>query len=198
MYAHLGREFGDAMKSFAFLFAASLAAISLLITNGSPSYSESNSFTGQYNAPFTAPLPKYIDPASLSAAPKVKTPDADAVRFQLEVFDSSGIVVVEFMSPTCLACNPAQKILKESAKHYGSKVKLVRIDAGKNFDTFEYYGLKRVPSVLVFNDGELVEKIPVFAESKKSHLHEVIDKQLELSQVASEKVYSLEPVRLNQ
>jgi thioredoxin 1 len=173
--------------SFFFLSATLLSFFS------QPAQSQlQGSFDGYMN-PFRPPLPQVRKLAPTAVH------DEDAVRFQLEVYDSPGVVVAEFMSSTCLACNGASRMLKDLQAHYGNKVKFVRIEANKNIGICEQFGVKRVPSVVVFNEGDVVDKFSLYKQPDKDPLCRTIDLQIEKSRLAKEELQqpvNLEPIRL--
>jgi thiol-disulfide isomerase/thioredoxin len=102
--------------------------------------------------------------------------DQDIGKFNREVLEKHGIALVEFMSPTCLVCNPTARLLNELTAKYHGKVNWLRFDVNKNVGLSYKYDIPFVPAVLVFKDGHLVRKFAVFKESQKPQLAETLDK----------------------
>ena len=49
--------------------------------------------------------------------------------------------------------------LDELADEYDGKVKFVKIDTEENFDTMSEYGIRGLPTLLIFKDGERVDQV---------------------------------------
>jgi thioredoxin 1 len=106
--------------------------------------------------------------------------DVNALTFQTQVLEKAGVVLVEFMLPTCAECNPTVRVLKNLVSKYDGKVSHLRLDIDKNPGLGEKYDIPRVPAVLVFKDGQFVEKLAVFNIKQESHLAATINEQLGL------------------
>ncbi len=106
--------------------------------------------------------------------------DKDAEAFNVQVFKRAGIVLVEFMRPTCLACDPTARLLDQLTSEYGEKVRWLRLNMDTNLGLSYKYDVPKVPAILVFKDGRLVKKFVGFKESEKTRLSELIDSELRL------------------
>jgi len=105
-------------------------------------------------------------------------PDHDGDTFRSEVLAHAGVSVVEFMLPTCLACNPTQTELNNLLSHYKGKVQYLRLHLNNNLRLSYKYDVPKVPAVLVFNNGRLVKKFSVYSSEQKTQLAHVIESQL--------------------
>jgi thioredoxin 1 len=63
-------------------------------------------------------------------------------------------------------------LVEELATEYGGKVKVGKLDVDANRLTSQRYGIRSIPSVLYFKDGELVDQ--VIGAVPKSHLESKI------------------------
>ncbi|CAN5188154.1 hypothetical protein BH10CYA1_BH10CYA1_41290 [soil metagenome] len=104
--------------------------------------------------------------------------DQDGDTFRKEVLANAGVSVVEFMLPTCLACNPTQTEVYNLLSNYKGKVRYLRLHLNNNLRLSYKYDVPKVPAVLVFNNGHLVRKFSVYSRDQKTQLANVIESQL--------------------
>jgi len=65
-------------------------------------------------------------------------------------------VVAKFYAEWCGPCKQFKPTFEKVAKQLKGKVTFVAVDADKNQDVLQEYGVKSLPTVLYFNDGEKV------------------------------------------
>jgi thioredoxin-like negative regulator of GroEL len=106
--------------------------------------------------------------------------DQDGNTFRNEVLAKAGISVVEFMLPTCLACNPTTTELTDLLSKYKGQVRHLRLNINNNLKLSFKYDIPKVPAVLVFNNGHLVKKFAIYNCDQKNQLARAIDSQLAL------------------
>jgi len=78
-------------------------------------------------------------------------------EFEKEVLQGEGISVVDFWAPWCGPCHTMAPALEAFAAANSGKVKVFKIDSDDNPKTAEKYGIKSIPTVIFFKDGEPVE-----------------------------------------
>ncbi len=83
----------------------------------------------------------------------VKTDDAS---FESEVLNSSTPVVVDFWAEWCGPCKAIGPSLEEISSEMGDKVKIVKLNIDENQNTAAKYGIRSIPTMLMFKDGEIV------------------------------------------
>ncbi|WP_210364987.1 thioredoxin [Bacillus sp. REN3] len=71
----------------------------------------------------------------------------------------SGVVLVDFWAPWCGPCKMIAPVLEELDAEMGDKVKIVKLDVDDNQETAAKYGVMSIPTLLVFKDGEVVDKV---------------------------------------
>ncbi len=80
-------------------------------------------------------------------------------EFEREVLEAELPVLVDFWAEWCGPCHVIAPILEELADEYDGRVKFVKLDTEENFDTGDRYGIRSLPTMLVFKDGQRVDEI---------------------------------------
>lgn len=92
--------------------------------------------------------------------------------FESEVLQSDKPVLVDFWAPWCGPCRAIAPIVEELAKDFGDKVKFTKCNVDENPTTPTKYGIKSIPTLIFFKDGEIRDK--VIGIVAKSRLEEMI------------------------
>ncbi|MEH7741594.1 thioredoxin [Bacillus subtilis] len=81
-------------------------------------------------------------------------------NFQEEI--GSGLVLVDYWAPWCGPCKMIAPVLEELDAEIGDKVKIVKIDVDENPITSSEYGIMSIPTLLIFKDRVVVDKVVGF------------------------------------
>jgi thioredoxin 1 len=81
--------------------------------------------------------------------------------FQSEV-ESGGTVLVDFWAPWCGPCKMIAPILEDLDKEIGEQVKIAKVNVDDNPESASRFGVMSIPTLIVFKDGQPVDKIVGF------------------------------------
>lgn len=76
--------------------------------------------------------------------------------FQEVVLNSDKPVMVDFWAAWCGPCRMVGPIIEELSKEYDGKAVVGKVDVDANQEFAAKYGIRNIPTVLVFKDGEVV------------------------------------------
>ena len=93
--------------------------------------------------------------AGLTSAPPFVT---DAT-FAAEVAPGSGVVAVEFTAEWCPPCRVMAPLVEEVARDLGPRLRVLQMDADANQGTMMRLGVRALPTLMVFRDGEVVDRV---------------------------------------
>lgn len=75
-----------------------------------------------------------------------------------ELLTSGQPLVVDFWAQWCGPCKAISPIIEELAKEYEGKANIGKVDVDENDDITARYGIRNIPTILFFKNGELVDK----------------------------------------
>ncbi len=96
--------------------------------------------------------------------------------FDNEVLQSETPVLVDFWAPWCGPCKAIGPVVEELADDFGDKIKFVKCNVDNNPVSPGKYGIKAIPTLIMFNGGNVVEQITGMVA--KSKLEEAIKNML--------------------
>jgi thioredoxin 1 len=94
--------------------------------------------------------------------------------FEREVLESGVPVVVDFWAQWCPPCRALAPTFEALAEGYGGAVKFVKINIDENGAVPQRYGIRSIPTLVLFQNGSEAERV-VGAASRES-LARVFDK----------------------
>jgi thioredoxin 1 len=78
--------------------------------------------------------------------------------FDSEVLKSEVPVLVDFWAEWCGPCRMMGPTVDQVATEYNGKVKVGKLDVDSNQQTAARYGIRGIPTVLLFKDGKIIEQ----------------------------------------
>jgi len=94
--------------------------------------------------------------------------------FEAEVLQSEKPVLVDFWAPWCGPCRAIAPVVEELAGTFGDKIKFAKCNVDDNPVTPGKFGIKSIPTLILFNGGEIIDK--VIGIVAKSKLEEMLNK----------------------
>jgi thioredoxin 1 len=78
--------------------------------------------------------------------------------FEAEVVQSPTPVLVDFWATWCGPCKQMSPVIDEIAGRMGDRVKVVKVDVDANPDVASRFGVRSVPTLLMFKGGEAIDR----------------------------------------
>ena len=93
-------------------------------------------------------------------------------EFEQEVLKADQTVLVDFWADWCGPCKMVAPFVEELAGEYNGKLKVIKVDVDANPRATAEYGVRSIPTLLVFKEGKVVEQI--IGAVPKRHLVEKV------------------------
>ena len=88
-------------------------------------------------------------------------------NFDSDVLQSNIPVLVDFWAEWCNPCRMVAPILEQIAEDFKGKIKIVKMDVDKNPNTPSQYGVRGIPNLILFKDGEVIaSKVGALSKSQ--------------------------------
>ncbi len=78
-------------------------------------------------------------------------------NFEQEVLKAQGPVIVDFWAEWCGPCRALSPLVDEVAQEMAGKVKIVKVNIDESPDAPTRYGVRGIPTLMVFKDGQVVD-----------------------------------------
>ncbi len=80
-------------------------------------------------------------------------------NFENEVLKSDKPVLIDIWAEWCGPCRMVAPIVEEIAKEYDGKIKVGKLDVDANPAVSMKYGIRSIPTLLIFKSGKVVDQI---------------------------------------
>lgn len=90
--------------------------------------------------------------------------DAD---FDAQVLNADLPVLVDFWAAWCGPCKMIAPVLEEIAEESGDRIKIAKLDVDVNQSSAFRYGVQSIPTLILFKDGEPVERVVGFMPKER-------------------------------
>ncbi|WP_297323122.1 thioredoxin [uncultured Bartonella sp.] len=89
----------------------------------------------------------------------MSTVKVDTSNFENNVLQSAEPVVVDFWAEWCGPCKMIAPSLEEIATELQGKVKIAKVNIDENPELATQFGVRSIPTLLLFNNGEIVSNM---------------------------------------
>ncbi|MDP6494282.1 MAG: thioredoxin [Dehalococcoidia bacterium] len=79
--------------------------------------------------------------------------------FEQEVLEAETPVLVDFWAEWCAPCKMVAPVLDDLADEYDGKIKFTKVDVDVNPQTAMKYGIRSIPTLLVFKGGSPIDQV---------------------------------------
>ena len=102
--------------------------------------------------------------------------DIGETTFAAEVLGSPVPVLVEYWAEWCAPCRMMAPLLEESARSYGERVTIARVNIDENPQLASRYHVRSIPTMMMFRDG--APAATLVGAVNRSRLEQLIEAQL--------------------
>lgn len=88
--------------------------------------------------------------------------DTTDATFESDVLKSDVPVLVDFWAPWCGPCRMVAPVVEELSNDYDGKVKFVKLNTDDNPKVASQFGIRSIPTLLIFKDGEIAGQVVGF------------------------------------
>ncbi len=98
--------------------------------------------------------------------------------FETEVLKSNQPVLVDFWAAWCAPCRMLAPTIDAVAEKFQGKAKIVKLNVDENIDMSSKYGIKGIPTLILFRDGKEADRVVGVPSNAKDFISNMLEKQL--------------------
>lgn len=102
--------------------------------------------------------------------------DVSDGTFEAEVMTSAMPVLVDFWAEWCGPCRMMTPVMESVAQKFAGRAKIVKINVDDNQSVTQRFGIKGIPTMIVFKDGKEAERI--VGATNEAAVSRIIEEQL--------------------
>ena len=92
--------------------------------------------------------------------------DLQAGRFEAEVLQAQGLVLVDFWAAWCAPCKQFMPTLGALQRQFGDRVKFVKVDVDEHDALANQLGIRALPTLMLYRDGLCVDRVNVLTRAR--------------------------------
>jgi thioredoxin 1 len=94
-----------------------------------------------------------------------------------ESIKSKSVVLVDIWATWCGPCKMLSPIIDEVGAHFGESVLVGKLDADANVDVVKELGVRNIPTVLIYKNGEVVDRF--VGVKNKNEITTLVEKHID-------------------
>jgi len=94
--------------------------------------------------------------------------------FEQQILQSDKPALVDFWAAWCGPCRTVGPVIEELAGEYAGKIKVAKLNVEENKETPTKYGIRGIPTLILFKDGKVVDQI--VGAVPKARIKELLDR----------------------
>jgi thioredoxin 1 len=98
--------------------------------------------------------------------------------FEEEVLNSSQPVLVDFWAAWCAPCRMLAPTVEAVAEQFQGRAKVVKLNVDENMESSTRYGIKGIPTLILFKDGKETERVVGVPSDAKNFIANLLERAL--------------------
>jgi thioredoxin 1 len=104
--------------------------------------------------------------------------DVNDANFESEVLNAGQPVLVDFWAAWCAPCRMLSPTVEAVAEKFQGRAKVVKLNVDENVDSSSRYGIKGIPTLILFSGGKEADRVVGVPANAKDFIAQMIERQL--------------------